>query len=171
MNRRSFLRNSTLLTAAFALGGNTASTANTPRTMPGTKPGKRRISGMEVNPIGLGCMSMAGVYNAAMPKPDMVRLIRLAVEHGVDFFDTAEVYGPFYSEEIVGEALQPHRQRVRIATKFGFGYEGTRVTGRNSKPAHIRTAVEGSLQRLRTDHIDLLYLHRMDPEVPIEAIA
>ena len=82
MNRRSFLRNSTLLTAAFALGGNTASTANTPRTMPGTKPGKRRISGMEVNPIGLGCMSMAGVYNAAMPKPDMVRLIRLAVEHG-----------------------------------------------------------------------------------------
>lgn len=171
MDRRSFLRNSALLTAAFALGGSTASTAHTPRTLPGTKPGKRRIGGMEVNPIGLGCMSMAGVYNAPMPKADMVRLIRLAVEHGVDFFDTAEVYGPFYSEEIVGEALQPHRQRVRIATKFGFGYEGTRVAGRNSKPAHIRTAVEGSLQRLRTDRIDLLYLHRMDPEVPIEAIA
>lgn len=173
IDRRKFLLNSALLTAGLALGSRMAfgATGARPLTGPLSLGGKRRIGSFEVSPIGLGCMSMAGVYNARMPKAEMVKLIHLAVENGVDFFDTAEVYGPFYSEEIVGEALRPFRDRVRIATKFGFGYEGERIVGRNAKPAHIRTAVDGMLQRLRTDRIDLLYLHRMDPEVAIEDIA
>lgn len=133
---------------------------------------RRRLGPLEVSPIGLGCMAMApGFYNPAPERAAMVRLIRDAHRMGVTFFDTAEVYGPFISEEIVGEALQPIRNDVVLASKFGFAYNGSSVTGRNSRPAHIKTRVEGSLKRLRTDRIDLLYLHRMDPSVPIADIA
>jgi aryl-alcohol dehydrogenase-like predicted oxidoreductase len=114
---------------------------------------------------------VAGFYNPAPPRREMVALIRAAVERGVTFFDTAEVYGPFTSEEIVGEALAPVRQQVVIASKFGFGFEGNKTTGRNSRPENIRRAVEGSLRRLRTDRIDLLYQHRADPTVPVEDVA
>lgn len=133
---------------------------------------QRRLGPLEVSPIGLGCMAMApGFYNPAPDRVAMVRLIRDAHAMGVTFFDTAEVYGPFISEEIVGEALAPIRNEVVLATKFGFNYNGASVTGRNSQPAHIKARVEGMLQRLRTDRIDLLYLHRMDPNVPIAEIA
>ena len=114
---------------------------------------------------------MVGYYGGHYRKEDMIALIRHAYEQGVRFFDTAEVYGPYVSEEWVGEALAPFRHEVKIATKFGFAVaEGTN-TVRNSRPEHIRKAVEGSLRRLRTDHIDLLYQHRVDPEVPIEDVA
>jgi len=133
---------------------------------------QRRLGPLEVSPIGLGCMAMApGFYNPAPERSAMIRLIRDAHRMGVTFFDTAEVYGPFVSEEIVGEALQPIRNEVVLATKFGFSYNGSSVTGRNSRPAHVKARVEGSLKRLRTDRIDLLYLHRMDPNVPIADIA
>jgi len=117
-------------------------------------------------------MSMvAGFYNPAPPRQEMVALIRTAVERGVTFFDTAEVYGPFSSEDIVGEALAPFRGNVTIASKFGFAFDGNRTTGRNSRPEHIRRALDGSLKRLRVDVIDLYYLHRVDPAVPIEDVA
>lgn len=133
---------------------------------------RRRLGDLEVSAIGLGCMAMApGFYNPAPERFEMVRLIRDAHQMGVTFFDTAEVYGPFISEEIVGEALAPIRNEVVIATKFGFNYEGSSVRGRNSRPAYIKERVDGMLRRLRTDRIDLLYLHRIDPNVPIADIA
>lgn len=132
----------------------------------------RRLGPLEVSPIGLGCMAMApGFYNPAPERAAMVRLIRDAHRMGVTFYDTAEVYGPFISEEIVGEALAPIRDEVVLATKFGFNYNGTSITGRNSRPAYIKERVEGMLTRLRTDRIDLLYLHRMDPSASIADIA
>jgi len=131
---------------------------------------KRRTLGtMKVSEIGLGCMEFAGNYNAPAPKEQAIRTIRTAVENGVTFFDTAEVYGPYISEEFVGEALAPFRDKVRIATKFGFAIDGTIAL--NSRPEHIRKVVEESLKRLRTDRIDLYYQHRVDPAVPIEALA
>jgi aryl-alcohol dehydrogenase-like predicted oxidoreductase len=114
---------------------------------------------------------VAGFYNPAPPKQDMVALIRAAVERGVTLFDTAEVYGPFTSEEIVGEALEPFKGKVVIASKFGFAFDGRTTTGRDSRPASIKRALEGSLKRLRVDAIDLYYLHRVDPSVPIEDVA
>ena len=133
---------------------------------------QRRLGPLEVSALGLGCMAMApGFYNPAPERAAMIRLIRDAHRMGVTFFDTAEVYGPFISEEIVGEALQPIRNEVVLASKFGFNYDGSSVTGRNSRPAHIKERVDGMLKRLRTDRIDLLYLHRMDPKVPIADIA
>lgn len=136
-------------------------------------PGRRRLGNLEVSEIGLGCMNMApGFYNPAPDMRAMVRLIRDAHAMGVTFYDTAEVYGPFISETIVGEALQPIRNEVVLATKFGFAYNADgSYAGRNSQPAHIKQRVEGMLRRLRTDRIDLLYLHRMDPNVPIADIA
>lgn len=132
----------------------------------------RQIGTLRVSAPGLGCMNMvAGFYNPAPPRADMIALIRTAVEHGVTLFDTAEVYGPFTSEEIVGEALTPFRGKVAIATKFGFSFEGNRTTGRSSRPEHIVQALEGSLKRLRVETIDLCYLHRADPNVPIEDVA
>ena len=139
--------------------------------LPSGKMERRMLGSLEVSSLGLGCMSMAGVYNEPKPKPEMIAVIRSAVEQGVTFFDTAEVYGPFYSEEIVGEALKPFKGKVQIATKFGFAFDGNNITGRNSKPEHIRKALEGSLKRLKVDAVDLYYLHRMDPQVPIEDIA
>ncbi|MBV6670044.1 aldo/keto reductase [Xanthomonas euvesicatoria pv. alangii] len=133
--------------------------------------GRRRLGGLEVSDMGLGCMGGSGYYYPFPGKARMISVIRDAVERGVSFFDTAETYGPFTNEEVVGEALQPVRKQVVIATKFGFGYNGTQRTGLDSRPANIRRAVEGSLRRLRTDYIDLLYQHRVDPKVPIEDVA
>ena len=131
----------------------------------------RKLGSLEGSAIGLGCLPMVGYYGGKYEKKDMVALIRRAFERGVTFFDTAEVYGPYTSEEWVGEALAPVRNQVKIATKFGFGVEEKQPTALNSRPGHIRRAVEGSLRRLRTDHIDLLYQHRVDPQVPMEDVA
>jgi aryl-alcohol dehydrogenase-like predicted oxidoreductase len=141
---------------------------------------KRKLgtSGLEVSAIGLGCMGMSFGYGPPKDKQAMTSVLRAAVERGVTFFDTAEVYGPFLNEELVGEALAPYRDQVVIATKFGFdlrqGFDSRAekgAPGLNSRPQHIREAVEGSLQRLRIETIDLLYQHRVDPEVPIEEVA
>ena len=137
-----------------------------PRSLP-----QRRLGSLQVSAIGLGCLLMVGSYCDTYAKKDMIALIRRAYDSGVTFFDTAEVYGPYTSEEWVGEALAPVRDKVIIATKFGFGVEEGRPTALNSRPDHIRRAVEGSLRRLRTDHIDLLYQHRVDPKVPMEDVA
>lgn len=131
-------------------------------------------SGLRVSAIGLGCMGMSWSYGPAGDTQEMIALIRATVERGVTFFDTAEVYGPLINEELVGEALEPFRGQVVIATKFGFapGADDTNRWSRlNSRPEHIREAVEGSLKRLRVDALDLYYQHRVDPEVPIEDVA
>ena len=141
---------------------------------------KRKLgkSNLEVSALGLGCMGMSFSYGPPKDKREMTSLIRAAVERGITFFDTAEVYGPFTNEELVGEALAPFRKQVAIATKFGFdvspdsdprGMKGQ--PGLNSRPEHIQQAAEGSLKRLKTDVIDLLYQHRVDPNVPIEDVA
>ncbi len=129
-------------------------------------------SGLKVSAIGLGCMGLSTAYGAPVEKAAGIALIRAAADKGVTFFDTAEVYGPFTNEELVGEALQPIRKDVAIATKFGFDTAApVGQTGLDSRPAHIRDVVEASLKRLRTDVIDLLYQHRVDPAVPIEDVA
>src|SRR4051812_8988121 len=132
---------------------------------------KLGTSGPEVSALGLGCMGLSFGYGPAVEKQQGIDLIRAAVDRGVTFFDTAEVYGPFSSEEWVGEALAPVRDRVVIATKFGFKIEGGKQAGLDSRPDHIRDVVEASLKRLKTDRIDLLYQHRVDPAVPIEDVA
>ncbi len=134
---------------------------------------KRKLgrSGLEVSAIGLGCMGMSQSFPPFPERSESVAFMRAAVDHGVTFFDTAEVYGPFDNEEIVGEALSPMRDKVIIATKFGFEFPNGGRGGVNSKPTHIREAVEGSLKRLKTDYIDLYYPHRVDPAVPIEDVA
>ncbi|HET9862814.1 MAG TPA: aldo/keto reductase [Steroidobacteraceae bacterium] len=128
---------------------------------------------LEVSALGLGCMGLSHAYGPPTERTAGIRLIRTAVERGVTLFDTAEIYGPFTNEELVGEALQPVRAQVKIATKFGFGIDaaGKPTNTLNSQPAHIREVVEASLRRLRTDYIDLLYQHRVDPQVPIEEVA
>ena len=138
---------------------------------------KRKLgkSNLEFSAIGLGCMGMSFSYGPPKDKQEMISLLRTAVERGVTFFDTAEVYGPFTNEELVGEALAPYRAKVVIATKFGFDLSGSDnrpgAAGLNSRPEHIKQAVEGSLKRLKVDAIDLLYQHRVDPNVPIENVA
>ena len=136
---------------------------------------KRKLgkSGLEVSAIGLGCMGMSFGYGPPKDKQEMIALLRAAVERGVTFFDTAEVYGPFTNEELVGEGLAPFRERVVIATKFGFKLDpkSGRSIGVDSRPEHIKEVAEASLKRLRTDVIDLFYQHRVDPEVPIEDVA
>src|SRR6266404_2226026 len=135
---------------------------------------KRKLgkSNLEVSAIGLGCMGMSFSYGPPKDKQEMISLVQAAVERGVTFFDTAEVYGPFTNEELVGEALAPMRERVAIATKFGFkfGPKGEQI-GLDSRPEHIKQVADGSLKRLRTDVIDLFYQHRVDPGVPIEDVA
>jgi aryl-alcohol dehydrogenase-like predicted oxidoreductase len=135
-------------------------------------------SNLEVSAIGLGCMGMSFGYGSPKDKQEMTALLGAAVDRGITFFDTAEVYGPYLNEELVGEALAPFRDRVVIATKFGFdispnsdprGMKGS--PGLNSRPEHIKQAVEGSLERLKVEAIDLLYQHRVDPNVPIEDVA
>ena len=137
---------------------------------------KRKLgkSNLEVSAIGLGCMGLSFGYGPAVDKKEGISLIRAAVERGVTFFDTAEVYGPFTNEELVGEALAPFRDQVVIATKFGWApnpEDGGKWTALNSRPEHIQEAAEGSLKRLKTDAIDLYYQHRVDPNVPIEDVA
>ena len=134
---------------------------------------KRKLgkSNLEVSALGLGCMGMSIGYGTAGDKQQMISLIRSAVDQGVTFFDTAEIYGPFTNEELVGEALAPLRGQVVIATKFGFDCDSGKQGGLNSQPAHIRQVVEASLKRLRVETIDLLYQHRVDPLVPIEDVA
>src|SRR3989441_5488535 len=138
---------------------------------------KRKLgkSGLEVSAIGLGCMGMSFSYGPPKDKQEMTALLRAAVDRGITFFDTAEVYGPFTNEELVGEALAPFRGKVVIATKFGFDLSGSDTwpgaAGLNSRPEHIKQAVEGSLKRLHVETIDLLYQHRVDPSVPIEDVA
>ena len=138
-----------------------------PRTL-----GSSGSTGLEVSPLGLGCMGMSQSFGAIPPREEMITFLRSAVDRGVTFFDTAEVYGPFHNEELVGEGLRPVRDQVVIATKFGFAFDDDgKQTGVSSRPDDIRAAVEGSLRRLGTDSIDLLYQHRVDPDVPIEDVA
>src|SRR5271165_5487372 len=126
-------------------------------------------SGLEVSALGYGCMGLSGMYGQPLPREEGVRMIRAAFERGVTFFDTAEAYGPFLNEELVGDALSPVRDKVVIATKFGFK-EGKPALGLDSRQEHIREVTEESLKRLKTDVIDLLYQHRVDPNVPIEDV-
>src|SRR5512136_1035277 len=128
-------------------------------------------NGLEVSALGFGCMGISFGYGPATSREEGIGIIRAAVEGGVTFFDTAEAYGPFANEGLVGEALGPVRDQVVIATKFGFKFEGGKQAGLDSRPAHIREVAEASLKRLKTDRIDLLYQHRVDPEVPIEDVA
>jgi len=137
---------------------------------------KRKLgkSNLEVSALGLGCMGMSFSYGPPKDKQEMISLIRVAVDRGITFFDTAEVYGPFTNEELVGEALEPVRERVTIATKFGFNLNADGSPGwqgLNSRPDHIKQVADASLKRLRTDRIDLYYQHRVDPDVPIEDVA
>ena len=135
---------------------------------------KRKLgkSGLEVSAIGLGCMGLSFAYGPAMETKEAIKLIRAAVDRGVTFFDTAEAYGPFKNEEVVGEALAPVRGKVVIATKFGFKFDAANAqSGLDSRPQHIREVAEASLKRLKTDVIDLFYQHRVDPDVPIEDVA
>src|SRR5437763_2055760 len=134
---------------------------------------KRKLgnSNLEVSALGLGCMGMSYGYGPAGDKEQMISLIRTAVERGITLFDTAEAYGPFTNEELLGEALAPVRDQVVIATKFGFTFEGAKQSGTDSRPQHIKEVAEASLKRLKTDHIDLFYQHRVDPDVPIEEVA
>src|ERR1700755_1270048 len=137
---------------------------------------KRKLgkSGLEVSALGLGCMGMSWSFGPPKDKKEMIALLKAAVDRGVTLFDTAEVYGPLTNEELVGEALAPVRGQVAIATQFGFNVEpatGKQDKALNSRPAHIREVVEASLKRLKTDVIDLLYQHRVDPAVPIEDVA
>ncbi|WP_348939740.1 aldo/keto reductase [Citrobacter sp. C1] len=168
------MKNSAFLGAAVAMGPMLASgsvQAQDRNTKPNgaTTMKQRKLGTMQVSEIGAGCMSISSNYGPPAPKEQGLKTIRTAFEHGVTFFDTAEVYGPYTNEELVGEALQSVRDQVKIATKFGFAIDGTIAL--NSRPEHIRKVVEESLKRLRTDRIDLYYQHRVDPSVPIEDVA
>jgi aryl-alcohol dehydrogenase-like predicted oxidoreductase len=164
---------STLALGAAASMGAAVNAATTSNGLSSSD--RRKLGNLEVSSIGLGCMQMAGpVYGVQVARPDMIALARGALDLGVTFFDTAEAYGPFTSEDILGEALQSVRNQVIIGTKFGWNIDpdtGQRQPGLNSKPEHIKRAVDGMLKRLRTDRIDLLYQHRVDPAVPIEDVA
>ena len=171
--RRRFLASTAMLGAAMAVGPLMGSTARAQaiNTIPkgSTSMKQRRLGTMTVSELGAGCMSISANYGPPAPKEQGLRAIRTAFDNGVTFFDTAEVYGPFTNEELVGEALQPVRDQVKIATKFGYAIDGTAAL--NSRPEHIKKVVEQSLKRLRTDRIDLYYQHRVDPKVPIEEVA
>lgn len=168
LNRRDFLIRASMAGAGAVIGNSIFANGT---TQPISLSTKRKIGTLTVSPIGLGCMSMAGTYNLPMSKTEMAKLFEKAVESGVDFFDTAEVYGPFLSEEIVGYGLAPFKGKINIATKFGFDVSTGKRGGRNSRPENIKAAVDGSLKRLNLETIDLCYLHRLDPNVPIEDIA
>ena len=148
---------------------------NAPNDSPATLSGHRKLGGkLEVSSVGLGCQNMSRTYQTTIPlRSEMHKIIRTAYDNGVTFFDSAEAYGPFEVEKILGEGVEPFRDKVVIATKFGWNIDqetGQRLPGLNSKPEHIKTVVEGMLKRLRTDRIDLLYQHRVDPQVPIEDV-
>jgi|SRR6185436_1088102 len=185
ISRRGFVANAALIGAGLAVAPlfgcdderptreNSGPTNGPARAAAGnsmeTRPlGTRKLSALEVSALGHGCMSISANYGPPADRSQGINVIRAAHEKGVTFFDTAEVYGPYTNEDLVGEALAPIRDKVRIATKFGFNLE---AGGLNSRPEHIRKVVEGSLKRLRTDRIDLYYQHRVDPSVPIEDVA
>ncbi len=167
LGRRDFLASAALIGAGLAIGpASWAESGDITRDSKGL--GKRKLGKLEVSQLGSGCMSISANYGPPAPRDQGIKLIRTAFDKGVTFFDTAEVYGPYTNEELVGEALAPFRDKVVIATKFGFDLE---AGGLNSRPEHIRKVIEGSLKRLRTDRIDLYYQHRVDPKVPIEEVA
>jgi hypothetical protein len=155
-----------------AVRAQTGATGSSATGSPSLSPDRRMLGSLEVSAIGFGCMNVAGMYGPPIDRQEAIRVIRAAYDRGVTFFDTAEVYGPFIGEEIVGEALAPMRDQVVIATKFGFDIspEG-QIQGVNSRPDHIKQVTEESLRRLKTDYIDLQYQHRVDPTVPIEDVA
>ncbi|MCV3273346.1 aldo/keto reductase [Roseobacter sinensis] len=173
-NRRAFLAGIPATAAAFALGAAPAA-AQTTQTAATAAPGRRMLGNLEVSELGLGVQNMHRTFHTIVPdRDDMIALIRAAYEQGVTFFDCAEVYGPFECERILGEAMAPFRDDIQVTTKFGFGVDpetGVWDFTVTSRPERIRRAVEGSLQRLGTDRIDLLYQHRVDPDVPIEDVA
>jgi aryl-alcohol dehydrogenase-like predicted oxidoreductase len=179
IGRRSFLLSAGSMAAMPLLGGiargGFAQTAASGRPPAAEAIGRRRLGKLEVSGIGLGVQNMSRKYETAVPyRPEMINIIRAAYDRGVTFFDTAEAYGPFECERILGESIAPFRNKVVITSKFGWNIDlatGERRPGLNSKPDHIKRAVEGSLKRLHTDRIDLLYQHRVDPEVPIEDVA
>jgi aryl-alcohol dehydrogenase-like predicted oxidoreductase len=174
VGRRGLLAAAGALAASPLLLGATAAAAQTNVAAPAV-PGRRRLGELEVSSVGIGAQNMSRTYQTTVPfRPEMLNIIRTAFDHGVTFFDSAEAYGPFEVERILGEGVAPFRDQVVIATKFGWNIDqetGERLPGLNSKPDHIRLVVEGMLKRLRTDRIDLLYQHRVDPEVPIEDVA
>ena len=179
IGRRSFLLSAgTLATAPLLAGIPTQAFAQAGASGRPPAPatiGRRRLGALEVSSIGLGVQNMSRTYETTVPnRPEMINIIRTAFDRGVTFFDAAEAYGPFEVERILGEGIAPFRDNVAIASKFGWNIDletGERRPGLNSRPAHIKQAVEGMLKRLRTDRIDLLYQHRVDPEVPIEDVA
>ena len=167
LSRRDFLGKTALIGAGLAVGPSLwAASSDQPKEIDKMK--TRRLGNLEVSELGFGCMSISANYGPPAPRDQGIKVIRAAYEKGVTFFDTAEVYGPHTNEELVGEALAPFREKVAIATKFGYDIE---AGGHNSRPEHIRKVVEGSLKRLRTDRIDLYYQHRVDQKVPIEDVA
>jgi aryl-alcohol dehydrogenase-like predicted oxidoreductase len=176
LGRRTLLLSAGAVAAAPALGGvaNEAAAQAQARRRPASV-GRRRLGSLEVSAVGLGVQNMSRTYQTTIPsRPEMFNIIRTAFDRGVTFFDAAEAYGPHEVERILGEAVVPFRNKVVLASKFGFDVDletGERRPGRNSRPDHIKLAVEGMLKRLRTDRIDLLYQHRVDPEVPIEDVA
>jgi aryl-alcohol dehydrogenase-like predicted oxidoreductase len=178
-NRRKFFKNAALASVGMAMApsvlkasANIESPSHKKQNTSKSSVKKRKLGSLEVSGIGLGCMSMvAGTYNPTPSKQEMIAHIRKAVERGVTFFDTAEVYGPYTSEALVGEALEPFKGQVRITSKFGFDIQNDQRKGRIATPESIKKVVEGSLKRLRLEAIDLYYLHRLDPNVPIEDVA
>ncbi len=170
LSRRNFLAATALIGAGLAVGPVArATSADQPHDRGENKMKTRKLGKLEVSELGSGCMSISANYGPPADKNQGIRVIRTAYENGVTFFDTAEVYGPYINEELVGESLAPLRDKVAIATKFGFDIEAGGVL--NSRPEHIKKVVEASLKRLRTDRIDLYYQHRVDPKVPIEDVA
>jgi aryl-alcohol dehydrogenase-like predicted oxidoreductase len=169
LSRRDFLASTALIGAGLAVGPwSWAASSDQPKEINNMK--TRKLGTLEVSELGAGCMSISANYGPPAPRDQGIKVIRAAYEKGVTFFDTAEVYGPFTNEELVGEALAPFRDKVAIASKFGFDLEGG-SGGLNSRPEHIKKVVEASLKRLKTDRIDLYYQHRVDPKVPIEDVA
>src|SRR5688572_859377 len=181
ISRRNFLSNTVLAGAGWALAPVLLSACSEqPKEDNNQSEGKlhtkenkmtkRKLGALEVSALGAGCMSISANYGPPADRPQGINVIRKAYENGVTVFDTAEVYGPYTNEDLVGEALQPFREKVKIATKFGFELEDPKG-GLNSRPEKIKKVIEASLKRLGTDHIDLYYQHRVDPEVPIEDVA
>ena len=169
LSRRDFLAHAAVIGAGLAVGPlSWAASSDQPKEI--NKMQTRKLGTLEVSELGAGCMSISANYGPPAPRDQGIKVIRAAYERGVTFFDTAEVYGPFTNEKLVGEALAPFRDKVVIASKFGFDLEGG-SGGLNSRPEHIRKVVEASLKRLKTDRIDLYYQHRVDPKVPIEDVA
>ena len=169
LSRRDFLAHAAVIGAGLAVGPlSWAASSDQPKEI--NKMKTRTLGKLEVSELGAGCMSISANYGPPAPRDQGIKVIRAAYERGVTFFDTAEVYGPFTNEELVGEALAPFRDKVVIASKFGFDLEGG-SGGLNSRPEHIKKVVEASLKRLKTDRIDLYYQHRVDPKVPIEDVA